>query len=605
MSISNKVIKRIDKKYIYLLFIVAIATGVSFFKCSSQNLRFAGPWNLDLVEYEEKARYDNWDNVIKKTEDPFLIEGYSNKEELIFSKNLYNYSNFPAYLFYKLLHLRGVDLWLAQRFLMFYLYILTILLVYLIAVEFYPPFISFTAGILTAFSPHIWIPFQIDGNPNRAYNILTSMIVVYLFLLFLKREKGYFILLAGIFMGVNFLFFHIGSFIIPLIIFIYCVYLSFIKKNLFYITRFISIAFIAVCSALILMHLHSTYFKLQHNMIYIFIKQYIAFGPATSHSVDGMVFFNWQNLLLNIKNFIGSVFINGKSRDWHYLLSPPGIPMVYNYLISVFFLVGCLISIRERKREDMFFFIWFSTFFVIYSMVIEVRPKNIMWMLPAVFVLSSRAVPLVGSFCWRTKESKWMRFFISKISMIPVGGNFLRPKINTASERKFIRCVFIFLIASSVCVGSFIIFYHLPKRNFYDGEAYMGNYHAYKYLSEQGYSDSTKIIFTMPEVTVGNTMLRLFTQKIPEIICLSQNGVQYPPKEEDWKKLELSLLKNSDKIFYCFTYWHNRQGHIYITDEHYRDVFKKIHPEIEPFIIYGLDGEPIWRIYEINSEDFM
>lgn len=594
------------------MLILIIAAGVSFIGYHSLNLYGTGPWQLDLIKYEDRSRSEDWNKIIEHENDPFVTKVYGSRERLIKDMELYSYSNLPAYLSYKVFHLRGARLWLVQRFVMSCLGICAVLLIFLIADLFYGPLVGLVSSILMAFSPHIWITYNFDGAVTRAYNLLLSLLVTYLFLLFMKKRKWYIAFFCGLVMGINFQFFHVGSFMIPIVIFIFCIYSAFVEKKKFYPIRkgpfrksgddrgdykevgvefkapsrfsngvyylgyFLLIIFIAILSTFVLNYLHSVYFKLPVISVYTtWFQNYFSKGAEASHSVEGIVFLSLSRLVLNIWQHVQGVFINGKNSDWHFTISPPGIPMIYNYLISIFFAVGCFIAIRYRRREDVFFFLWFSTFFIIYSLIIVVRQKNIMWEIPPIFILSARSVPIVASF--------------------------LHKKIKTILKKKLINSLCVLLVVSSISAGSFIIFYHLPKKNFYDGGGCMGNYQVYKYLSKKGYSDRTKIIFTMPEVVVANMMLRLFTEKVPQIINLSQWGVPYPPDNNKWLEIESTLKKDSDKIFYCFTYYDNLMGHIYITDEHYRDVFKKIHPEAVPFIIKGLDGKALWRIYEITD----
>jgi len=569
-----------NKRIFYFSLAILIALIVSFIKYDSLNLYSAGHWQLDFIRYQDKARFEDWGKLIHQENDQFVTEKYGDKDKLIKDLYyLYSYDKLLPYFFYNIFNLKGAQLWLAQKLAMTCLGICSVILIFLIADLFYGPLVGFLASIFFTFSPHIWIAFNFDGGVTRAYNLLFSLLLIYLFLKSLRRRSWYVIILSGIVMGVNFLFFHIGSFMIPIIIFVYYIYHSFLeKKKFYYLGYFLLILLIAALSSLALNYLHCSYFKIPITLPYTWFEEYFSRGPIASHSVDGLVFLNYHRLFLNIKEHIWGVFVNGRtSGDWHYIISPPGIPYVYNYLIALFFIVGCVSAIRVRKKESIFFLLWFFTFFVIYSLVVVVRHKNILWEVPAIFILAAHGLPSLASF--------------------------LGKRIRTISEKKLIVALVIILVATSMTLGSFSIFCKLPKRNFYDGGSYLGTYQIYQFLLKQGYSENTKIIFTLSnDIIVGNMMLRLFTERVPRIICLSHLGLLPPPKETDWQKAEIDLLKDSDKIFYAFTYHDNSMGVIYYSDEFYRQVFKRLHPEIKPFIINGLNGNPLWRIYKVEPK---
>lgn len=203
-------VKQGKKRYIYLMFALIIATAVSFVRYNRLNLFACGAWRLDLIKYEERSRSEDWSKIIDQDNDLFVSQVYGDRERLMQNLSLYRHSNFPAYVLYKVFRLRGVRLWLAQRFVMSCLGICAVLLIFLIGDLFYGPLVGFVSSILMAFSPHIWIAFNLDGAIMRPYNLLLSLLLVYLFLLSMKRRKWYLTLFSGFVMGVNFLFFSHG-----------------------------------------------------------------------------------------------------------------------------------------------------------------------------------------------------------------------------------------------------------------------------------------------------------------------------------------------------------------------------------------------------------
>jgi hypothetical protein len=165
------------------------------------------------------------------------------------------------------------------------------------------------------------------------------------------------------------------------------------------------------------------------------------------------------------------------------------------------------------------------------------------------------------------------------------------------------------LILSSVFFGLFWIFDYLPQKDFYHGVSGMGSYQIYRYILQEGYSKDTKIIFPTLATYGTNMLIRLFTEKIPKVICLSMKSESFPAfinalplEKEKWIELEKKLLKESDKIYYCFTFYKQLpEGWVYKTDENYRKVFEKIHPNIDPFIVKTRSGKVLWRIYKVEN----
>lgn len=563
-----------NKRLIYFILTFSVIVSITFIKYKSINLFLTGSWDLYLVKYYDNIYDKNENGFIK--EDTFVKEILSNKDRLVFGFEAFHLNKLLPYSLEKVIHLSGAQLWLAHKFILSCLGICTVLLFFLIADLFYGPLVGFLSGVMAAFSPHIWIAFNLDGALTRAYNFLLCLLLTYFFLLYIKQKKLRFVIASGIIMGINFLFFHIGSFMIPIIILIFCIYNSFAEKKGSCFRHFAYMLIIALFSAFSLDYFRSWYFNIPFSLAYKWFEIYLSKGPESSHTTHGIVFYGWNRLFLNIKEHIQGVFINGKtSGDWHYLISPPGIPYVYNYFLLCFFLAGCFIAIRRKHCKDIFFFLWFIVFYFVYSFIIVVRQKNILWEVPPIFILAARSAPMVGSF--------------------------LHKKIKAFSEKNMIICISVVIIASSIGTGYFIIMHKLPKKNYYDGGGSMGTYQLYQYLSQRGYSNKTSIILTSHNILVGNMMLRLLTEDVPQFICLTQGGVSTPPENylENWLKLELTLKNNSDKIFYCFNYFDNHLGYTYYTDEFYRGIFEKNHPGIIPFELKGLDGGVLWRVYEI------
>lgn len=570
----------LEKRYIFILLALIIAIGVSFVKYNNLNLNCnTTAFTTFFTEYEEKTRHMSWHEMVEKEQDPFITEIFNDQKTLRINWGLYHICNLPSHFFYKILHLKGANLWFATKLLLTCMGIGVVLLVFLIADLFYGPLAGLISSILMAFSPHIWVLYNVSADPSQPYNLLFSLLTVYFFLLYVKRHKLYYILVSGVFMGTNFLFLHVGSFLIPIIIFLFCIYNSFAKKQFSYLFHFLLILLIAFLSAIALNYYHSYYLHLTFNPIITFIKNYASWGPTASHTKDGLMLLKWDRFIINTKNHIQGVFINGYTQDWHHGASLTYVPMVYNYLITFLFLIGCFISIRKRKREDVFFFIWFFSYFFIYMAVIFVRQKNILGEIPPIVILATRA--------------------------LPVSSVYLYNKFKKFSERKLIYSLSLVLIISSVATGSYRIFWYLPGKNFYS--SYRAHYQIYKHFSQQGYTDKTKIILTSSDfVFDANMMFRLFTENVLRIHNLRQMGlIQTTEKNTDmyrnkFLEIEAVLQEDSDRIFYCFFYFND---HLWCnaSDEFYHNIFLEIHPKAVPFIVKGLDDQAMWKIYKIDA----
>ncbi len=595
------------------------ATAVSFIKFNSMNLASSGHWLYDLIEFEDKARFQDWNDIVTAENSQFFTEFCSDKEHLISDMLFFSYATAPAYLIYKALPLRGVDFWILQRVLHSVLGIAAVLLVFLVADLCYGPIVGFLASLFMVFCPQVWIAYNFDTAIQRGFNLFFSLLCVYFFLLSLRHTRWLWLLFCGCAMGLSLLFFHMGSHMIPIIIFLFCVYKAFAERKrmaqgvsekegiakeqaYFHISwtsllpffrrgrslpgfaksswmsfgiYFLLIVFIAFSFAFVLNVMHTLYFHLPSSP-HAWFESYFKKGSVASHTVENFVILDKNRLLTNLSEHIHGMFIDGKTSDWHYSMSPPGVPYIHNYAISFFFLIGLFLAFWRRRDKDIFFLIWFLSFFLIYSFLIVVRQKNILWETPAIFILAASAVLEVAAFIFR--------------------------RIKLFSEKIWIIGLAAIMAISSIATGSYYIFSFLPAKNFYNAGSQMGTYQMYQYFKKEGYTERTTIAFTHPDVNLPIMMTRLLTKREPKIVCLFHYGLFHTSKEEEWKAVEKDLLKTSDKIYYCFQYYENGLGNNYVTDEFWRTLFEKVHPELKPFEFKGFDGKTIWRIYEVKGD---
>ncbi len=573
------------KAWLCFFVLLLISVTFSFFDYGKTNLFFSNPYQLLLIEYEDQARHEDWNQIIAAKDDPFLLEFFGDKKKVMDNLSWNSYRNLPAHCFYKIFGFKDVKLWLAYRVYISCLGISVVMLTFLIGNLLYGPIVGLIAGVLIVFSPHVFLHFNVIDPFLRGHNIVFSLLIIYLFLLAERFKNKHFIILAGIFSGMSLSFsFFTGSFMIPLALFIYCAWNAYtIKKIRPYISYFALFLIVAVFSAFILDYLRYLYFNLSESVALGFFKSYFASHKSASHSIYGMVLFDIKRLLLNFKMFFLGVFINGKSLGGHYSIEPPGVPLMYNYVVSFFFLIGYWVSSKKRKKEDIFSLIWFSTFLVFYSFIIVMKLKNIcVWIIPPMFILAARSVYPIGEY--------------------------IHSKFKKLSKNVLVGFISLFIILSSIFSGVFWIFQFLPKKNYYHSISAAGTYKAYEYIAEKGYSKATKIVFTTYNAYFHNMLMRLFTGNVPEVISLTNEFFTFPDfidapsvTKEDWLERESNLKKESDRIYYCFvSYTQLPEGWQYKTDDNYRVIFEKIHPELTPFIIYAPSGAVLWRVYEVQ-----
>ena len=100
----------------------------------------------------------------------------------------------------------------------------------------------------------------------------------------------------------------------------------------------------------------------------------------------------------------------------------------------------------------------------------------------------------------------------------------------------------------------------------------------------------------------ANLALRLFTNDVPKVLNLKSQGLPSPytyDAESNFLKINSNLKSASDKIYYCFISYRNHVGYSYVLDNFYEKLFLNIYPDVTPFVINGLDGKSLWKIYRV------
>ena len=547
--------------------------------------------SLFFNKHIEAHRHGNLEETTLKqsgliVRDPFINPFFSG------TFTPFSYESLPGYIFYKVFNLRGEGLWLAHKLLTSLLNVGSLLLFFGITRCLFGKKIAVLASVLCAFSPHIWITFNFDVTFLRAYNYFLSILTIYLYLRYEEEKKLVYLTGTGVAMGINFLFFHVGSFSIPIIITIYCLFQSAKERRFKFSLSFIYLFILSLLTAVGLNIFYMTYFKIDRSPLLVFLDWYAAQDSIASHNFSGIVFFNINRLSDNIAYFFNSVFINGLSQDWHYTLAPPGIPLIYSYFIFAFSIPGMCFLYKKKRKENLFLTCWLLFFILTYSLVIVVRIKNMMLLIPPFIILATLGARFTTMYFYRSSH-KWLplNFYFKLI----LNHEFARKRID--------RILTVILLGGSVLIGGYFITIELPSKNFYDGSSNIKFREIYKHIANKGYSKNSSIVFTNSQVLSNAYLaLRLFTNDVPKVLNLKSQGLPSPytyDAESNFLKINSNLKSASDKIYYCFISYRNHMGYFYVLDNFYEKLFLNTYPDVTPFVINGLDGKSLWKIYRV------
>ena len=576
-------------KYFCIVLIVSIVVTFSLY--DKIILHGSADRSLFFNKHIEAHRHGNLEQTTLKQSGLFVSDPFVNP---FFSGTFtpFSYESLPGYIFYKVFNLRGEGLWLAHKLLTSLLNVGSLLLFFGITRCLFGEKIAVLASVLCAFSPHIWITFNFDIHFLRAYNYFLSILTIYLYLRYEKEKKLVYLTATGVAMGINFLFFHVGSFSIPIIITIYCLFQSAKERRFKFSLSFIYLFILSLLTAVGLNIFYMTYFKIDRSPLLVFLDWYATRGFIASHNFSGIVFFNINRLSDNIAYFFNSVFINGLDQDWHYTLAPPGIPLIYSYFIFAFSIPGMYFLFKKKRKENLFLTCWLLFFILTYSLVIVVRIKNMMLLIPPFIILATLGARFTTMFLYRSSH-KWLplNFYFKLI----LNHEFARKRID--------KILTVILLGSSVLIGGYFITIELPSKNFYDGSPNIKIREIYKHIANKGYSKNSSIVFTNSQVVPNAYLaLRLFTNDVPKVLNLKAQGLPSPytyDAESNFLKINSNLKSASDKIYYCFISYRNHMGYFYVLDKFYERLFLNIYPDVTPFVINGLDGKSLWKIYRV------
>ena len=422
-------------------------------------------------------------------------------------------------------------------------------------------------------------------------------------------------------MGINFLFFHAGSFMFPIVIFLICVFKSLNEKSFRQVKNYFMIVVIALITSALLNKLHAVYFDLPFNPFLKYIQDYLAFGPAASHTIHGLVFLDLEKFFSNAGNHFQGVFLNGTTEDWHYQSSLPSVPMVYNFFVAILFLYTCVNYVRIHRQREFIFFLWFFAYFFIYSFLIFVRQKNIHGELPPIFILAARGVTPFAVSMYKKLYGLPLKNFIKRKSIqlqIWIMSNklFRYTPLESFPEPEIPKCfsvkmaaygVGVFLVFTSIGISAQNIMNYFPNKGWFG--AYRSYYPLYQVISEKGYTSNTWILNSGRDANV-DLLLRLYTGKNAKIRSWNRYGINgtilrhyegpFAAQSKDkWKSMELDIKNNSDKIFFLFT-----EGITYEArgeDSVVQKLFEQIHPDLSSTTITNPRGDVIWTIYEVSG----
>ena len=238
---------------------------------------------------------------------------------------------------------------------------------------------------------------------------------------------------------------------------------------------------------------------------------------------------------------------------------------------------------------------WLLFFILVYSLIIVVRIKNMLLLIPPFIILSTLGVRLSATYLHRTSH-KWL----------PLNLYFKLILNHKFSRKRFEEILAGILLGGSVLIGGYFTFVELPSKNFYNGGGHLKYREVYRHITNKGYSKNSSIVFTSSEsLALPNLALRLLTKGIPRFANLNSEGLP-SPYEVDAKlkfiKIDSNLKSTNDKIYYCFIFYHNYLGNVYVTDNVYEELFLDLYPDATPFVINGLDGMSLWKIYRVAGD---
>ena len=97
----------------------------------------------------------------------------------------------------------------------------------------------------------------------------------------------------------------------------------------------------------------------------------------------------------------------GLDEDSHYIIAPPGIPLIYSYFIFAFSIPGMYFLFKKKRKENLFLTCWLLFFILVYSLVIIVRIKNMLLLIPPFMILSVLGARFFSTYLYRTSH-KWL-----------------------------------------------------------------------------------------------------------------------------------------------------------------------------------------------------
>ena len=270
---------------------------------------------------------------------------------------------------------------------------------------------------------------------------------------------------------------------------------------------------------------------------------------------------------------------------------------------------------KKKRKENLFLKCWLLFFVLVYSLVIQVKIKNLILLIPPFIILATVGARFSATYLHRSSH-KWLPLnlyfkLILNHKFSPKQA-FRCQRIRRASRKRFDAILTGILLGGSVLIGGYFTFIELPSKNFYNGASFIKVREIYKYISNKGYSKNSSIVFTSaPAFINANLALYLFTNNVPKVVNLDSQGLPSPYEFNAYLKfikIDSNLKSTSDKIYYCFISYHNHHsyynhlGSSYVTDNFYEKLFLNLYPDATPFVINGLDGTSLWKVYRVAGD---
>lgn len=505
------------------------------------------------------------------------------------ARNIYGV---PVYLFYLQISGRTLPLWTSILYPFLYLFgstkfalvlassiigIITIISTYFIAKAVYDRRIAFLAATFFSFSLY----FLINIRCGWGFHTITAFVVllnIYLLYLFLIKKQWKFLWLFGIVWGIGWFNGHPLYLFIPIILVLSLAWIGkdfkFWQKREFWLP---AITAFSVCFGLSV--IYSLLFNLDSpfqafyslNRHWLFTR-----GAGESAFSRGLIFFlsNPINAIQNL--FIGMTYMKASSP----IVIVPRRPMIDPF-ISIFFLRGLFLSLRERKIIDKLLLLWVGTAFIVFACLTVFQVRYMIVIAPAIYIIAAKA--MVDSIKVAKKKDADLKKHFKKNQIL-------------------ITILIIFGVVFSASFTYCNYFKIYAKNDAYLWR-FVGNRKIVDHIRGKAEPEECQVVFGHLVLVPAENFIFYTQEKYPimrwDNISKEKNIIQI----QDWERDVFTQGKRI--VFYVFSLDNKEAktpGKRSWGDYEDITLFKRLHPQLEPAkTIYYTCGLPAFAIYEVSE----